>query len=125
VPPTSAGKVLLMRFDHQGASAELPLGGAFAPGQYDVALCILKSWDYGIVQWWLDGRPLGGPIDGYAPDTVRRVVRLGTVTLGPGPHVLRAIVKGKSPSSTGYLAGLDAVVLSPVRLAGRQAALSR
>jgi len=114
IPPVSNGRQLFLRLGDQQAWMTFSLPGDLKPGRYAVTLCTLASWDYGRVQWSLDGRSLGPPIDGYAPSITRRVIAVGEVTLGDGPHELRVQVVGRNPQSTGYCAGLDAVVLRRV-----------
>jgi hypothetical protein len=39
---------------------------------------------------------------------------VGTVTLEAGTHSLTFVVSGRDPRSTGYLVGIDFVVLNPL-----------
>jgi len=86
--PVSAGYTLVARFTR-------------APG-------------YGVVQAALDGRPLGGPVDLYAPTLGQSEERvLGRVELARGDHTFTVTVQGKSAASTGLRAGLDFIELRP------------
>jgi hypothetical protein len=111
IPPTSGGKLLFLRLDGEGAWATLSLPSSLKPGRYSVKLAVVTSWDYGVVQWSLDGRELGEPIDGYSAGAERKVVDLGLVDLGEEPHTLRAQVVGRDPRSRGHYAGLDAILM--------------
>jgi hypothetical protein len=102
------------------ADLELPVP---ADGKYQVFVCLTKAPDYGIVQFFLDGRPIGRPFDGFEPkDVVGSVpVKLGVATLKKGTAVLRVAVTGtndkslpRSPTGSRYMWGLDCVVLQPM-----------
>lgn len=111
VPPLSEGRHLFLRFGNIGDQATLELPAALSAGVYRLALSAVTSWDYGIVQWSLDGQELGAPLDGYSADTWRRVVVAPTVRLAGGPHELQVRVVGRHPLSTGWCASLDALLL--------------
>ncbi len=53
-------------------------------------------------------------MDGYSPDTSRRVTVAKSVTLTDRPHELQVKVVGKHPYATGYGASLDALLLRRV-----------
>jgi hypothetical protein len=95
---------------------ELPVA---ADGTYHVVVYLTRARDYGIVQFSLDGKPLGKPIDGYhSPDVVSTgPIDLGEVELKKGTATLRGEVVGTNEKSVGlrYMWGLDCVVLKPVR----------
>lgn len=116
VPPLSGGQHLFLRFQGTGDRATLALPRVGNPGVATVVLSTVTSWDYGIVQWSLDGHELGAPLDGYSPDTWRRVIVAREISLADRPHELQVRVVGKHPHSTGFSASLDAVLL---RRAGR------
>jgi hypothetical protein len=111
VPPLSDGKHLFLHFGGPGDRLTLTLPGSFKPGVYTVILSAASSWDYAIVQWTLDGAPLGPPLDGYSPDTWRCVAVSKQVTLADRPHELQVKVVGSHPYSTGFSASLDAILL--------------
>jgi tetratricopeptide (TPR) repeat protein len=64
------------------------------------------------------GQPIGGPFDGFEPNTVVGSVpiNLGLVQLKKGATVLRVTVTGTNAKSVGlrYMWGLDCLVLQPV-----------
>jgi hypothetical protein len=98
------------------ADLELPVA---ADGTYEVVVYLTKARDYGIVQFSLDGQPLGKPVDGFHADTVvaTGAVSLGTATLKKGAATLRVEVVGTNDKSDGlrYMWGLDCVVLKPAK----------
>jgi hypothetical protein len=93
---------------------ELPVA---ADGKYHVIAYLTKARDYGIVQFALDGKPLGKPIDGYnSPEVVSTgAIDLGEAVLKKSGHTLRVEVVGTNEKSDGlrYMWGLDCVVLKP------------
>ena len=113
VPPLSGGKHLFLRFSGPGDQLTLTLPDSLKPGRYTVFLSTVTSWDYGIVQWTLDGQALGPPLDGHSPDMWRRVTVARQVTLADRPHQLQVRVVGRHPYSTGFAASLDAIMLRP------------
>ncbi|MBN1346646.1 MAG: DUF2961 domain-containing protein [Phycisphaerae bacterium] len=92
---------------------ELPVA---KDGKYTLVIHGTKAGDYGIVQYWLDGKKVGQPIDGYHDGVVpTKRVELGVVELKKGTSKLKMEVTGKNGKSTGFMAGLDCVVLEPVQ----------
>jgi serine/threonine protein kinase len=83
---------------------------------YRISVYLTKSPENGIVQFDLQGRPLGEAIDCYSADqTVNSgSIFLGAIRLRPGPIRLRAQVIGTNDRSTGgrYGLGIDCIVLS-------------
>jgi len=68
---------------------------------------------YGIARVSIDGRPVGEPVDFYAPGTYKAAGRavLGAVRLDAGRHRIRFTVTGKNPQSNGYYLGLCELIL--------------
>jgi tetratricopeptide (TPR) repeat protein len=93
---------------------ELPVP---AQGKYQLVVYLTKSWDYGIVQFALDGKPVGKPIDCFnVPNVVSTgPIDLGKVELKKSTATLRGRVVGTNVKSVGthYSWGLDCVVLKP------------
>jgi hypothetical protein len=89
---------------------QVPVGGT-----YQLLVEPSVGTRYGICTVEVDGRPVGG-FNGYAPAVAspQAALAVGTVTLGAGAHSLTFLVTGKDPRSTGYLAGIDFVVLNPL-----------
>jgi hypothetical protein len=94
-----------------GSRASFPLDVEDAD-TYGVSAALVKGPSFGIVQLFVDGRPLGGTHDLYAPAvTVAPPVPLGPLALSEGKHVLTMQVVGKNDASTDYLGGIDLLVL--------------
>jgi hypothetical protein len=89
-----------------------------APGPRRVILYASKSWDYGIIQFSINGKKAGEPRD-LCSGQVNKCIPTGPIDLGvfePGPDgkmTLRAEVVGSNVNSTGTKCffGLDCVVL--------------
>ena len=79
---------------------------------YGIRAQLVRGPDFGVVQISLDGRPLGGPIDLYAPALQRaEPVALGALALSEGKHMLTLTVVGKNEAATSYRAGIDLLIL--------------
>jgi len=84
-----------------------------------VTLFATRSWDYGIVQYRVNGQDAGGPIDHFSgkPNSVTPAepVSLGTFTPVNGRIVLRATLVGGNPKALGTRSffGLDCITLTP------------
>ena len=86
-----------------------------ADGTYRIGAGMTKAGDYGIFEFSIDGRKLGGPIDLYS----NGVTHSGTVALGDavkltaGEHRLAVQITGANPAALkSYMLGLDYVVLA-------------
>lgn len=90
-----------------------------APGRYRVIGYFTKSYDYGIVQPFVNGAKAGEPLDTFNTEG-RAVIPTGPVVLGEfelgGKAVLRFEVTGTNEESeaTHYYFGVDCVVLEKV-----------
>ncbi len=82
-------------------------------GQYKLIVQMTKAVDYGIVQWSLDARKLGEPMDLYNPGVVPSgPVDLGLHQLSKGDHRLTLEIVGANEKAVkAYMAGLDYVKL--------------
>jgi hypothetical protein len=70
--------------------------------------------DYGIYRVLLDGKEIGR-VDFYSSDLRFGDEKLGWRELSPGDHTLRFECVGKNAASSGYLLGIDALLMqSPV-----------
>jgi hypothetical protein len=79
---------------------------------YEFEMRYTKSWDYAVVQAYLDGKAMGTPIDTYAPSvTLAEPVVLGKLALEAGRHVLRFRAVDHNEQSQGYLMGIDHVIV--------------
>lgn len=79
-------------------------------GTYEASVWFSQSTDYAQVQVLVDGQKLGPVQELYSADfwTPSGEIKLGTVNLKAGRHVLRVQVVGKNPASRGYYVGFDA-----------------
>ena len=97
------------------ADLELPVS---ADGKYQVVVYLTKARDYGVVQFSVDGKPLGKPTDCFEPEKVLATgpIDLSTAELKKGNAVLRVEVVGTNEKAVGLrtMWGLDCVVLKPV-----------
>ncbi len=80
-------------------------------GKYSLLLALTYSWDYGIFQIELDGKPLGNPVDFYSAAIVTQDKSFGPVELQAGSHSLTLRNVGKNAESKGYFFGLDGILL--------------
>jgi WD40 repeat protein/serine/threonine protein kinase len=112
----SGSAQLLGRPSKAGEWVDLELPVA-ADGKYRIVVYLTKAPDYGVVQFHLNAKRLGEPIDGFHPNTVvnSAPIDLGQVDLKRGTATLRIEVVGTNAKSRGqrYFWGLDCVVLTP------------
>lgn len=91
---------------------ELPV---IVDGRYHLIVYLTKARDYGTIQFHLDGKPIGKPIDCFESDRVvsTGAIDLGEVELKKGQSTMRVEVVGTNEKSVGlrYMWGLDCVVL--------------
>ena len=97
---------------------ELPVA---KPGMHRVTAYMTKARDYGKVQFYLNDKPLGKPIDGFnSPNVISTgAIDLGTIDLPKNSAVLRLQLVGTNEMSIGdaYMAGLDCIELERVSIA--------
>ena len=74
----------------------------------DLVLKTVHSWNYGIYRVMLDGKQIA-QLDLYSPEVKPTADKLGRHPLDAGTHTLRFECAGKSPASTGYFLGFDAL----------------
>lgn len=85
-------------------------------GDYCLALTITRAPDYGQFQVALDGKPVGGVLDGCSPGvSPSGRLALGRVRLAASAHDLSLRITGKCPAASGYYAGVDTVELLGVK----------
>ncbi|MBN2022938.1 MAG: DUF2961 domain-containing protein [Pirellulales bacterium] len=113
--PISGGKVLFARMKKPGDWVEAALPESVPDGRYEVMLLVSTAWDYGQSQWSLGGAPVGAPFDAASPEIGKALAAKAVVTLSGKQKTLRVESVGKSDYSTGYAAGLDAIVLRPMK----------
>jgi hypothetical protein len=75
-------------------------------GTYAASVVTTTAADYGIVQMFVDGVPLGDPIDGYAPTGVNVATHeLGSVRLSAGTHTLTMTITDRKSRCQRILRG--------------------
>ncbi len=95
------------------ASLELPVQ---TTGSYNLVVYYTTAKDYGIVQVLIDDKPVGDPTDCYSNGVhAKGRTALGAVELTAGPHRITFRSVGKNPAGTGYLIGVDAIGLEPIK----------
>ncbi len=99
-----------------GAKLELDASVA-ASGKYQIKVGLTKARDYGVVQFWLDGKKAGKPIDLYNPEVVPTgPIALGEYDLVKGRHRLTVEIVGANPQAQkSYMFGIDRLELKPVQ----------
>jgi hypothetical protein len=111
VPPLSGKKILFVKLPEKGSWIELglPQGSLPRVGGFDLRL--VTSRDYGILRITAGGTPFGGEVDGFTPKIAARAVPVGRMP-PPGDTAIRIEAVGRNPRSTGFYAGIDALVPS-------------
>ena len=92
---------------------ELPIDKG---GKFEMRAALTMARDYGIVQFHLDDKPLGEPLDLYNfPDVITTgELTLGERELSAGKHRLSIEITGSNPSAVkAYMVGLDYVRVVP------------
>jgi hypothetical protein len=87
-----------------------------AAGKFNVNLQLTKAKDYAIVQFYLDGKKVGQPVDLYnSPDVVAAAVSLGAHELTAGEHKLTVEIVGANDAAIkSYMFGIDTITCEPV-----------
>ncbi len=97
----------------QSAGSELVLQvPCAADGRYQVVARMAAAPGFGTVQFLVDGKPVGEPVDLYAPQMTPREVPLGPVGLKAGTTPFSMRVTGMNPQSKGLGVGIDALILT-------------
>ncbi len=119
--------VIVFAAEGPGARLEVPFDVA-EDGDYEVYTQLAQGSDYGVYTVLLDGKPPSAPqlehepgadvrpqmqFDGYAVETyVGADYQLGWPRLARGRHTLTYVCLGKSAASSGYVLGVDDIVLA-------------
>lgn len=83
-------------------------------GAWVVEIALTQAPDYGQLAFEVDQHPAGQVFDGYAPQVAGPVtVALGSFAMQRGQRLVSLKIVGRNPSSTGFLAGIDRILLSP------------
>ena len=86
-------------------------------GSYRLGVSLTKARDYGIVQFYLDDKKVGEPVDLYNdPDVTLATVALGEHELTAGNHTLTVeIVGANEKAAKGYMFGITSLTCEPVK----------
>jgi hypothetical protein len=86
-------------------------------GTYRMSVTLTKAVDYGIVQFYVDGKKAGQPIDLYHDGVIPTgPVELGTFELDQGDHKLTVEIVGANQQAVkAYMFGLDQILLKSVK----------
>ncbi len=101
-----------------GPEAELELAVPVKrAGRYKVLVGVCTAPDYGIFQFYVNGKPAGKPRDLYAPSITAKKLDLGVHELAKGTMRLGLKCLGINPKATArnYMAGIDYVLLQEVK----------
>jgi hypothetical protein len=83
-------------------------------GMYRLELYLTSAPDFGRIQVYLDGKPVGEPIDLYTPMVMPTgAISVGTFDLSAQTHQLTFMVVGTNEKSKNYSFGLDCFSLIP------------
>jgi D-arabinan exo alpha-(1,3)/(1,5)-arabinofuranosidase (non-reducing end) len=121
--------VVVFAAEGPGAKLEVPFGVSEA-GDYEIYTQVAQGSDYGIYTVLLDGKKPEAPVlehepgadvrpqlsfDGYNYETyVGMDYQVGWPRLTKGRHTLTYVCLGKNEASTGYVLGVDNIVLARV-----------
>jgi hypothetical protein len=80
-------------------------------GSYQVSLSLTKAPDYATVQFLLDGKKIGGPVDLYDKDVILAdPIDLGALDLTAGEHILGVEIVGANEKAVkAYMFGIDEI----------------
>jgi len=84
-----------------------------AEGEFHLVARMVCAPDMGTVQFILDGKAVGDPVDLYSPKLEPKEFSLGTLPLKAGSFPLSIKVTAKNPASRGIVVGIDAFILRP------------
>jgi hypothetical protein len=83
-------------------------------GAWVVEIDLTRAPDYGQLAFEVDQHPVAAPFDGYAPGVVGPVtVTLGTFAMRAGRRPVSLMITGRNPAATGFLVGIDRILLKP------------
>ncbi|HEY1763367.1 MAG TPA: glycoside hydrolase family 172 protein [Opitutaceae bacterium] len=86
-----------------------------ADGDYHLIARMVSGPDSATVQFVLGGKPVGDPVDLYAPTAVPKDVSLGSLSLKAGDVPIAIRVTGRNHASSGLVVGVDAFEFRPLQ----------
>lgn len=89
-----------------------------ADGLQRLTASLTKARDYAIVQFYLDDKKVGQPVDLHnEPDVIETTVALGEHELKAGDHTLTVEIVGANDKAVkNYMFGIDSITCEPVKL---------
>lgn len=87
---------------------------AITAGTYSLSVNLTKARDYGIVEFFLNGKKLGKPVDLYSPNVLTADLNLAeNLELKAGQHEFAVRMTGSNPEATPkHMFGLDYLTLA-------------
>ena len=85
-------------------------------GNYAILTRLTKAADYGIIQWYLDGKKISEPMDMYYANGViaTKEINLGKFNLIAGKHEIDVEITGSNPAAIKrYMVGIDYIKVKP------------
>ncbi|HPS56115.1 MAG TPA: hypothetical protein PLP05_10995, partial [Sedimentisphaerales bacterium] len=84
---------------------------------YNLKMQLVKSYDYGIVQIYLDNKKIGNELDLFSDNVVATgAINLATINLTKGTHELKIEIMGSNEKAKkAYMCGIDYLLLTPVK----------
>lgn len=83
-------------------------------GAWEVEIALTQAPDYAQIAFEVDQHRAAATFDGYSPRVVGPVaVRLGTYAMRQGQRPLALTIIGRHQASTGFLVGIDRVLIRP------------
>lgn len=108
------GKQALVQLTEEKAAAKISFN-IDKPGNYNVVLYTMKSWDYGKYDIYMDDVLIKRAVDFYSDSMLTDIqIKLGEMNMSVGEHKLKLVVSGKNGDSAGYILGVDAIEFIPV-----------
>lgn len=113
VKPIPSLRIVLLKGTQAGHRMTFALNVP-AAGEYLVGVNVLKANSYGLAQFLLDGKPMGEPVDAWAPRIEGpELIVLGRRRLSAGVHQFTVEMKEPNREPKHYYLGLAGVLLQP------------
>ena len=78
-------------------------------GTYTLTFAMTTARDYGMLDFYVNGKKYGDPFDGYGTGVKRTTYTLRGVQLNAGDNKVLLRISGKNASATNYYAGIDCI----------------
>ncbi|MFC1713614.1 ArnT family glycosyltransferase [Candidatus Poribacteria bacterium] len=86
-----------------------------AKGLYNVSICLTKAGDFGRMQFFMNGEPVGKVFDGYNGKVVHSgVLSIGETYLYDGENQLRVQIADKNKRASDFRFGVDCFIIKQV-----------